>query len=570
MGLSLRLTYGQSRAWWPVLGLALAVSLALRLWGIHDVPGNSFYDAAVRSMGQSPHAFFFGALEPGGTISIDKPPLDLWLQVISTSLLGFGLIGLHLPEVLGGVCCCALLFYFLRRPFGSATALIAVLVAATLPVSVLTARSDTMDSLMAALQIASLWLSWIALSSKRTRWSLLAAAAAGLAFNVKLTESLLVLPALLLLWTWAAPPGRRLRTLLATLAAYVAVCLSWAAVASLTPVSSRPIPIGSQNGSIWRMIFVFNGLDRFDGHGVVGIVSGPAGGAPGPLRLLGLPGSYGSEIGVALLACLLLGAIALAAQGRARLRAISVTPKGRLVIALAVWFVCGLVFFSFMRRLQLRYLEAFTPPLCALLAISLVILARDRRAGVRLALAGALIAIAGYLIWLAGVPIVWTAISVAGLCAAAGLLVLSSTDGAAGLVLAAAAVGLLGVSLGTDFRLISAHRSDSVLSDPTSPAMSRYLLAHRHGARFEVASANVFDITGLVSRDGQPVIVLNDLDGELERVASLAALVAGGQVRFYYASHGCHTGRHCAPNEKWAYLHSQPVPGYAGLRTFAR
>jgi 4-amino-4-deoxy-L-arabinose transferase-like glycosyltransferase len=552
------LTSGVSRAWWPALGLALAASLVLRLWGVHDVPGNSFYDAAVRSMGQSPHAFFFGALEPSGTISIDKPPLDLWLQVISTSLLGFGLVGLHLPEVLGGVCCCALLFCCLYRPFGSSTALVAVLLAGTLPVSVLTARSDTMDSLMAALQIAALWLSWIALSSKRTRWSILAAAVAGLAFNVKLTESLLVLPALLLLWTWAAPPARRLRTLLLTLAAYAAVCLSWAAVASLTPASSRPIPIGSQNGSIWRMIFVFNGLDRFDGHGVVGVVSGPAGGAPGPLRLLGMPGSYGSEIG-----------IALAAQGRARLRAISVTPKGRLIIALAVWLICGLVFFSFMRRLQLRYLEAFTPPLCALLAISLVILVRDRRAGVRLAFAGALIVIAGYLIWLAGVPIVWTVISVAGLCAAA-LLALTSADATGRLALAAAAVGLLGVSVGTDFRLISAHRSDSVLNDPTSPAMSRYLLAHRHGARFEVASANVFDITGLVARDGQSVVVLNDLDGELQRVASLAALVADGQVRFYYASHGCHTGRHCAPNEKWAYLHSQPVPGYAGLRSFSR
>ena len=57
------------------------LACALRLWKIFDVPGNPFYDAAVRSMGASWHNFFFGALEPSGTVSVDKPPVDLWLQV---------------------------------------------------------------------------------------------------------------------------------------------------------------------------------------------------------------------------------------------------------------------------------------------------------------------------------------------------------------------------------------------------------------------------------------------------------------------------------------------------------
>ena len=56
--------------WWVWLALSLILVLAavLRLWLIHDVPGNVFYDAAVRSMGNSWHDFFFGALEPSGTV----------------------------------------------------------------------------------------------------------------------------------------------------------------------------------------------------------------------------------------------------------------------------------------------------------------------------------------------------------------------------------------------------------------------------------------------------------------------------------------------------------------------
>ena len=211
---------------WLAIGLILALACALRLWKIHDVPGNAFYDAAVRSMGGSWHNFFFGALEPSGTVSIDKPPVDLWLQVAATRVLGFGLFGLHLPEALAGAAACGLLFGALRKPFGSAAALSAALALAVLPVSVLTARSDTMDSVLAALEVAALWLTWRALESGRLRWSLAAAAVLGLAFNVKLTEMLIALPALALMWLWAAAPGTRVRAVLATAATFLAVALS--------------------------------------------------------------------------------------------------------------------------------------------------------------------------------------------------------------------------------------------------------------------------------------------------------------------------------------------------------
>src|ERR1700722_12738367 len=73
---------------WLALGLITAGAAALRLVDLGAVRLDPFYDAAVRSMGLSWHNFFFGAYEPGGSVSIAKPPVDLWLQVATVKLFG--------------------------------------------------------------------------------------------------------------------------------------------------------------------------------------------------------------------------------------------------------------------------------------------------------------------------------------------------------------------------------------------------------------------------------------------------------------------------------------------------
>jgi 4-amino-4-deoxy-L-arabinose transferase-like glycosyltransferase len=528
------------------VGLALALACALRLWKIQDVPGNVFYDAAVRSMGGSWHNFFFGALEPSGKVSIDKPPVDLWLQVATTRVLGFGRVGLHLPEALGGVAACGLLFGALRRPFGFGAALVAALALAVLPASVLTARSDTMDSVLAALEVAALWLSWRALESGRMRWSLAAAAVMGLAFNVKLTEMLIALPAMVLLWLWAAEPGRRVRALLAGGVTFLAVALSWTAIASLTPLGGRPFPIGSSNGSIWHVTLIYDGLSRLSNEGATGRAEGGA----GPLRLLSAgPLQYWTLIGIVLLATCLLALLALAlllASDHERLRATLREPAGRFAAGISAWFSAGLIVFSAMERLQPRYLEAFAPAVCALLGLSLCVLwnrglARGSSGGERPSRA---------------VP------DSGG--SQLGLIALASR-----VALLCAGIGLLAISLSKDSYIVARARTDSLLTDFSTPALSSYLRAHRDGAHYELASANVNDVIGLIARDDQPVLILNSVDGSLTHTKSLEAQVGEGRVRFYFAApNACHGGRHCAVNQIWAFAHSTPVPGQPGLRRF--
>ena len=79
-----------------------------------------------------------------------------------------------------------LLYAAVRRVFGARAGLAAALALAVLPIEVITARSDTMDAVMMALSVLALLLLVRAARSGRTVWLLGAAAALGIAFNVKL------------------------------------------------------------------------------------------------------------------------------------------------------------------------------------------------------------------------------------------------------------------------------------------------------------------------------------------------------------------------------------------------
>src|ERR1700731_286497 len=79
---------------------------------------NDYYSAAVRSMLGSLHNFFFVASDPGGLISIDKPPLGLWLQTASAAPFGFHPPSLLLPEVLCGVLAVVVMYFIIAPRLG--------------------------------------------------------------------------------------------------------------------------------------------------------------------------------------------------------------------------------------------------------------------------------------------------------------------------------------------------------------------------------------------------------------------------------------------------------------------
>ena len=94
-----------TRSRWTVLGLA-AVSAVLYTWGLSRVGyGNTYYAAAVRSATTSWKAFFFGSLDPGSFITVDKPPFALWVQGLSARLFGFSSWSMLMPGSVRCSCC---------------------------------------------------------------------------------------------------------------------------------------------------------------------------------------------------------------------------------------------------------------------------------------------------------------------------------------------------------------------------------------------------------------------------------------------------------------------------------
>src|SRR5438876_903977 len=243
----------QTRPWHRVaLGAILALAAFLDFFRLdREGLGNLYYATAVRSMLTSWHNFFFVSFDPGGFVSIDKPPLGFWLQAASAKIFGFTPFSIFLPQALAGVLSVLLLYYLVRRHFGVVAGLLAALALAISPISVLTNRNNTIDSTLVLVMLLGAWAVIRAAESGKLRWLLLCAVFVGLGFNIKMLEAYLVVPAYGLLYLLAAPRRIWVRIGQLALAALLmlTISLSWAVAVDLTTAASRPYVGSSQNNS---------------------------------------------------------------------------------------------------------------------------------------------------------------------------------------------------------------------------------------------------------------------------------------------------------------------------------
>ena len=595
--------------WGAVVAITL-VAGALRLVDLGHSPLNPFYDAAVRSMARSWHNFFLGALEPGGSVSIDKPPVDLWLQVASVKALGYSTTDLLLPEALFGTAAVPLLFLAVRRIWSVPAGLAAALALALLPIEVITSRSDTMDGVMMALTVLALLCVAQAVQSGSTAWLVGGAVALGLAFDVKLTESVVALPGLVLFAAMALPGSRRRRAaqLLACTAVYVVVALAWLLGTLAVPAHQRPFAVGSTNGSAWNAALVFNGLDRLEGKPTPGQSTSTADppGTPPPshyarltqsqreqeipirppaaTRLLDRAGPLsGDKLGLLVVAALLLGLPALVCEllerrrgGPSAGRDSSPAQRTRLwgLAGLVLWLVLGAALFSQMAHLHPRYTESITPAVAGTLGIGLA-WACARRTPVRLGALG--VCLLGLVVYverlLFGTPPVWWVVVVCAVGALAVAALAAPRVRPWALVLALAS--LLAVPAWASVRAIEHHTSDTnqlgTLPPSQLAALSTYLRSHQGSARYEAAYDEATRLGALVVHDQRPVLVLNSINSQVVTPLSrLRALAAAGAVRYAIISAPCgpHSSRSspdCSAAAKWVTAHATNVSAAAGL-----
>src|ERR1700730_6656763 len=99
-----------------VLGAILLISAFLNIYKLNQEGfANTYYAAAVKSMLANWHTFFFASFDPGGFVSVDKPPVGFWIQTASAKIFGFSGLSILLPEAIAGVLSVALLYYLVHR-----------------------------------------------------------------------------------------------------------------------------------------------------------------------------------------------------------------------------------------------------------------------------------------------------------------------------------------------------------------------------------------------------------------------------------------------------------------------
>ena len=431
-------------AWARPALLAIAVVAAVAYaWGMAGASVEPFYGAAARSMSESWHDFIFGAFDPAGTVTVDKLPGDLWVQALSLRIFGFHIWALVLPQVVEGVLTVLVLYRAVRRLAGPVAGLTAAAVLAVTPVTVLLSRGNVSDSLLILLLVLAADATSAALLTGSLRQLLLAGVWVGLAFQAKMIQAWLVLPALAAAYLFAAP-ATRLRTRCAHVAlaglVTAVISLSWMTAVSLVPSQDRPYADGSPNDSVYTQVFDYNGLDRLTGNWTT--IAGPPsplliaakqngqllntgtiGIKPGWHRLLaGLFAADGGWLLPAAVAGALGVFICRRRQGRR-------DPLRAAVVLWGGWWLILGVFFSAGTYLNSYYVAALIPAVAALCGTGLAACGpRPWPARTRLIVAATVLGCAGYGAYLmsgtVSGPVVLTVVALILAAAAAAQLLL--------------------------------------------------------------------------------------------------------------------------------------------------
>ncbi len=575
----------------PALVGVLVVAALLCLWNL-TINGwsNEYYAAAARAGSESWKAWFFGSLDPGSFITVDKPPLSLWLSGLSARALGFSSFAILLPQALCTIGTVGVLFATVRRVFGPEAGLIAAGALAITPVAVAIARVNNPDALLVLLLVTSAYLLVRALESGRTKHLVLCGVVVGLAFMTKMLQGWMVVPALAAAYLIAGPPAllTRVRQLALAGVAMVAASAAWPVAVSLWP-GSTPYIGGSTDGSVWNLILGYNGFGRLTGEeGAMGGGGASFGGVAGVWRM------FNEQVGGQIAWLLPLAAVGLVAGLWATRRAPRTDPRRAGFVLFGVWALVHVAVFSSQKGIfHPYYVSALAPAIAALCGGGLVVLAgRARRSWAGLAVLDLTLAGSAWLaVDLLGrtpdfAPWLRTAISVAAAIAvlASPALRLGRGRGVlvAGVVAATFAlaagpasysIASVGQSLSGNNVIAGPAGAGSMVGGPgggggggappgqigqrpTGGGMGAmgggslgteaiaYLQANQGSAKYLLAAVGSQSTSQIIIDTGEPVVTIGGFSGQdaAPTVSQLAKLVAGGDLKYVLLSSSAGSG----------------------------
>ncbi|MDA0182926.1 glycosyltransferase family 39 protein [Solirubrobacter phytolaccae] len=555
----------------PGFYAVLLLAAVLVGWGLtRSGMSNTYYAAAVKSATVSWKAWFFGAIDPGSFITVDKPPLSIWLMGLSGRIFGFSSFSMLLPQALCAVASVGVLHATVKRLAGPGPALLAAGALAISPVSIAIGRVNNPDALLVLLLVLSAYLVVRAVQSGRTLTLMGAGAVVGLAFMTKMLQGWMVVPALGAVYLLAGQPrlAVRIRQLLLAGVAMVVVSAAWPLAVTLWP-GSAPYIGGSTDGSAWDLIFGYNGFGRLFGQGGGG-GGASFGGAAGWLRMFN--SQVGGQIAWLLpLAVVSLGGGLWLSRGKPR-----TDGRRALFVLFGVWALVHFVIFSRQEgTFHPYYVSALAPAVAVLAGVGLPMLAgwarRSWPGAVALAVGltlSAWVAVAvlarspDFAPWLRTAIPVATAIALYGVAA---LRVPALLPRRALAVTAVAAIIAVGAGPASYAVVTSgqALNGNNVTASPTttsggpggggfggggmgggqqstSTALTDYLVANQGSAKYLVAVSGSQTAAPIILATGKAVVTMGGFSGSdnAPTLEQLQAMVSGGELQYVLVSEG--------------------------------
>ena len=247
-----------------------SVALLVRLWNYRIGGfGSEYYSAAVFSMRQSAHNFFFDSFDPAGFVTVDKPSVALWIQAFSTRLFGFSGLSILLPQAIEGLVSVVLVYTWAARRISQRVALFAAAILALNPVSVAADRSSNLESALTLLLMVSIYCFDRALETRRLRYFLLSMALVGVAFNTKFLAGWLIAPIFRVVYALksSAPLATRIAHGAAAAAVLLAVSFAWVIAFDLHSPADRPHVAKTESNSMMELAFGTYGVALVSGKG---------------------------------------------------------------------------------------------------------------------------------------------------------------------------------------------------------------------------------------------------------------------------------------------------------------
>lgn len=347
------------------VGVIAVVAAAAYLWAARNGTVHNYYTPAAVSMSQSLSSFLFGAYDSSGFAGIDKIPGALWPQAASVAVFGYSTWAILVPEAIASALTVILCYLGVARWLGRPTGLAAAAVYATTPLVVALAQTNVPEPWFALCLAAAAYLALRAVQSPgRGLWWLMGTGLAiGAAFQVKMLEAWILVPAVFVPYLVAARPRAltRLWHVVATGVVTLAASLWWVLLISAVPSADRPWVGGSNGDSAWEMVFGYNGLGRF-GIGSDRSFVADFAGSPGLSRLIGpqLAVDVGWFLPLAALA-LVIGLVVTWRRPR-----LDVERAGYLLFGL--WLVPAVLVMAFAEGIHTFYVLLYAIPVAALAA----------------------------------------------------------------------------------------------------------------------------------------------------------------------------------------------------------